>query len=175
MTWILTSEVLKDGERKRPPDAPKFVVPMPDVKSSNLRPLCIVTQDPSPFSNTSSMKRNRPFVTWRCAKSMSGTVVIERRLYLEHEAEICECTTRRSLWGKRCSINNCTHRVWGPNAGEVKVALRSSFHPKNTILRRELVRRKEDHAIDASLKVFLISLGTRKGTNVRSQLGDGRL
>ena len=36
------------------------------------------------------MKRNKPLVTWRCAKSMSGTVVIERPLYLEHEAETCE-------------------------------------------------------------------------------------
>lgn len=76
---------------KAPQTHPNFVVPMPDVKSSSFRPLCIVTQEPWPFSNTSSMKRNKPFVTWRCAKSTSGTVVvIERLLYLEHEAETCE-------------------------------------------------------------------------------------
>ena len=34
------------------------------------------------------MKRNKPFVTWRSAKAMSRTVVIERLRYLEHEVKL---------------------------------------------------------------------------------------
>lgn len=93
VTWGGSYESASNDEKKIPPDAPRFVTPMPDVKSSNFRPLCIVTHEPSPFANTSSVRWFTPFVTWRCAKSRSGTVVIERPL--KHGGDICETSRLR--------------------------------------------------------------------------------
>ena len=184
MTWVLTSRLRMTVREKEPPDGPKFVVPMPDVKSSNFRPLCIVTQEPSPFSNTSSMKRNKPFVTWRCAKSMSGAVVIERPIDLEHEAETGEYHYVVAV--RQRVFNNSTHRAWGTSARELRVAVRNNFHPNDIILRRKLVSRREnsgidDHAIRVSFGGSFYINGHEEGykreapTSAGSpQAGDGR-
>lgn len=79
VTWILNSQH-RLGREKDHSNVPKFVTPMPDVKSSNFRPLCIVTHGPSPSTMTSSVRWFSPFETWRCPNSTSGAVVIERPL-----------------------------------------------------------------------------------------------
>jgi hypothetical protein len=103
-------------------DAPKFVTPMPHVKSSNFRPLCIVTHEPSPFTMTSSVRWFNPFVTWRCAKSRSGAVVIERPLQRGEETkEVREIDHQ----------NDSTYRARGTSACELRDAVRSKFCPSD--------------------------------------------
>ena len=109
---------------------------MPDVKSSNFRPLCIVTHDPSPFANTSSVRWIKPFVTWRCAKSRSGTVVIERPL--EHGGENDVRPTQIATVGKK----RTTYSVPGTSARELKFAVRNSFCPSDIFLASEIGRRR---------------------------------
>jgi hypothetical protein len=134
MTWILTSQ-RRMTVRESTSDAPKFVTPMPDVKSSNFRPLCIVTHDPSPFANTSSVRWVKPFVTWRCAKSRSGTVVIERPL--EHVGENDVRPTQTATVGKK----RTTYSVPGTSARELRFVVRNSFCPSDIFLASEIGKR----------------------------------
>jgi hypothetical protein len=82
MTWrCMSSCKFHCGARS---NSPRFVTPIPQLKSSILRPSSKVTYEPSPFAMTASMRRPRPLVTCCCPKATreSAEVDIARNLAL---------------------------------------------------------------------------------------------